>query len=357
MKSLALIALSLPVLAQTSAPPVPVTAAPVVVGPWAKIVILPAEALPYFRANLGTTATGWVDALHADIGSRVKKGELLAVVNAPELTAASEARAAEARAAKQKIAQAESVLHSSEALAAAALSEFTRISSLAESGTVTYKARDEAQARLDSAKARVGEAQAGMIAAEADALAAEARATEAAAALAYTKITAPFDGIVVERHAELGDFLGPSSGRDKLFVIEQIDPLRIRIQIPEHAAALASVGDAATLRIAGQEIAAKLDRVSGSLDPSTKTMTAEVDVRGNSLLPGSLGSATIEIEKLDSAVLVPLAALQTSADGARHVIVMDGGAQREVTVKLAAVDGKTAVLSQGPVDGQQVVIP
>ena len=324
-----------------------------VAGPWSKSVILPAEALPYHRIHLGTNATGWVGEVRADIGARVKAGDVLATIHAPELVAAAEARTEEARAAKQLIAQAASVLKSAEAEAAAAASEFTRISRLAASGSVTTKARDEAEARAAAAQAKVGEAEAGMIGAEAESLAAAARATEAAAALEYTRITAPFDAVVVARQAEPGDFLGTDSVRARLFTLEQTEPLRIRIHIPEHAAALADVDDTAVIQMSGTQITAKLSRVSGSLDPVTKTMTAEVDAESTAILPGSLGSATLTLATLESAVMVPLTALHTAADGSRFVKTADA----DVPVTLFAVDGRNAILSAGPANGTKVIVP
>ncbi|MCB1130341.1 MAG: efflux RND transporter periplasmic adaptor subunit [Verrucomicrobiae bacterium] len=351
MKLLPWLLLTLPLAAQE-----PKTA-PAVAGPWTKSVILPAEAHPYFRARVGTAATGWVGEVRADIGSRVKKGDLLAAIDAPELSAAAKARAEEARAAKQKIAQAASLLRSAEAAAEAAKSETARISRLAATGTVTSKARDEAEARSAAAEAKVGEAEAAMAGAEAEALAAAARQTEAEAALAYTKLTAPFDGLVVERHAEAGDFLGPDSMRAKLFVVEQTDPLRVRLEVPEHAAALTDAGDFVTLKLGGREFATKLGRVSGSLDPVTRTVTAEVDLAGSGLLPGTFGSATIAAASLEYAVVVPLAALRTEADGSRFVMVLDGSAETKVPVTLFATDGSNAILSQGPANGAKVLVP
>ena len=328
-----------------------------VAGPWEKNLTLPAEALPYHRIHLGTTATGWVGEVRADIGSKVQKGDLLAVIHAPEVVAAAEARAEEARAAKQLIARAASLVRAAEASAAAAKSEFSRISQLAASGTVTTKARDEAEARAASAEAKVGEVEAAMAAAEAESHAAAARATEARAALEYTRITAPFDATVVERRAEPGDFLGPASARDRLFTLEQTATLRVRIHIPEHAAALADPGDPAVLRIGGLELATKIARVAGSLDPVTKTMTAEIDLTDAQLLAGSMGTATLTLASVENAIRVPLAALRTAADGSRFVQVVENGSPRETPVTLAAVDGRTAILSSGPADGTKVIVP
>ncbi|MFD2257376.1 efflux RND transporter periplasmic adaptor subunit [Luteolibacter algae] len=321
-------------------------------GPWEKNISLPAEAFPYHRVHLGTSATGWIEELRVDIGSRVKAGDILAIIHAPELDAAHKARAA-----KQRVSQAASVLRSAEASMSAVKSETTRITALAKSGTVTNKARDEANSRLIAAEAKVGEAEAGITAAEADALAAAARETEAAAALEYTRIKAPFDGVVVERKAEPGDFLGPASMRENLFTVEQTETIRVRLEIPEHAAGLANAGDPVSLKIAGQDFNSELTRVSGSLDPVTKTMLAEVDLPGAALLPRVLGSGSIELEKLEKSSRVPLSAVRTGSDGSRFVMVLEGEAERKVLVKLAAVDGKMAILSEGPAEGEKVVIP
>lgn len=341
------------VCAQTP-PPAPPPPLPVTVGPWEKTITLPAEAAPYYRITLGTPATGWIESVDADTGSQVKKGDLLAAIRAPELVASRDARAEEARSARQKITQAKAILDSAKAESRAADSEFSRLRDLAGKGTVTNKARDEAEARSLAAKAREGEALAGIAAAEAEALAAEARAAEAEAALAYTRITAPYDGLVVERHAELGDFLGSGEKGARLFVFEQVDPLRVRLHVPEQAAALAKAGQGVTLKLGGREFKAALARVSGSLDPVTRTVTAEVDLAGSGLLPGTFGTATMTLAKLESAALLPLSAVRTDTDGSRFVLVTTEGAEKKVPVTVHTVEGLKAVLTGDLVTGQTV---
>ena len=323
--------------------------------PWEKTVTLPAEAAPNFRISLGTTATGWVEAIHVDAGSPVKKGDLLAEIRAPELVAARDARDAEARAAKQLVEQAKAVVESAEAFARAAGSEFARLRELAGTGTVTNKARDEAEARFESAKAKVGEATAGIASAEAGALAAAARATEAEAALAYTRIEAPYDGLVVQRRAELGDFLGSPGKGAELFVLEQTDPLRVKLYVPEHAAALTRSGQEVILQLGGRQFPAKLARVSGSLDPVTRTVLAEVDLAGSGLLPGTFGSATMTLVKLEAAALVPSNCVKTSSDGSRHVLVGNGEGEKKVPVTVHAVEGLNSVITGELVAGQTLL--
>lgn len=347
--------LVLPLAAQTPAgAPQTVTAT---AGAWTKTVTLPAEAGAYHRIRLGTAATGWVRDVHADIGSRVKKGDLLAEIDAPDLTAAAEARAEEARAATQRVTEAAALVRSAEALARAAKSEADRLIDLASGGTVTSKVRDEAEARAAAAQARIAEAEAAIAAAEAEALAAKARQTEAEAALAFTRITAPFDGLVVARHANPGEFLGEGSPKAELFVVEQTEPLRVRLHVPEHAAALTGAGDPVRLQLGGLEIPTRLSRVSGSLDPTTRTLAAEVDLPNTSLTPGTFGTATVTTAHLENAVFLPLSAVRTAEDGSRFVLISGNPEPSRQPVTLFAVDGTQAILSAGPPAGSQVVLP
>lgn len=339
-----------PLHAQTPPPPIPV-----VLAPWEKTVTLPAEAAPYFRITLGTPVTGWVDSVKADIGSELKKGDLLAEVRAPELVAARDARAEEARAAEQGVTGAMALLESAKAEATAAESEFTRLRQLSSAGTVTTKVSDESEARFAAAKAKVAEAEAGVASAKAEALAAAARATEAAVMLEYTRIVAPYDGRVVARQAEQGDFLASAAEGAELFTFEQTDPLRIRLHVPEHAAALTEASQSVTVKLGGREFKAELVRVSGSLDPVTRTVTAEVDLSGSGLLPGTFGTATMTLAKLDSAVLLPLSAVKTEADGSRYVLVTAETGERKVPVTLHTVEGLKAVLTGDLVAGQMVL--
>lgn len=340
--------------AQTTQPPPP-PLLPVVLAPWEKTVTLPAESLPYFRITLGTPVMGWVDTVEADIGSELEKGDVLAEVRAPELVASHAARVAEARAAAEGVNGANALLESARADVAAADSEFGRLRQLAATGTVTERVGDESAARLASAKARVAEAEAAVAMAKAEALAAAARTTEAAVWLEYTRIVAPYHGRVVARRAEPGDFLATAAEGAALFTFEQTEPLRVRLHVPEHAAALTKPGQAVNLKLGGREFKGTLTRVSGSLDPVSRTVTAEVDLSGSGLLPGTFGSATMTLAKLESASLIPLSAVKTEADGSRYVLVNTEAGEKKVPVTLHTVEGLKAVLTGNLVAGQMIL--
>jgi HlyD family secretion protein len=261
----------------------------------------------------------------------------------------------EARAAEQGVAGAAAMLESANAEAGAVESESSRLRQLSGSGTVTAKVGDEAEARFAAAKARVAEAEAGVASAKAAALAAAARATEAGVILEYTRIVAPYDGLVVERKADLGDFLASASEGAALFTFEQTDPLRIRFHVPEQAAPLTKSGQPVTLKLGGREFISELARVSGSLDPVTRTVTAEVDLSGSGLLPGTFGTATMTLAKLEAAALLPLSAVKTDADGSRYVLVTTETGEKKVPVTLHLVEGLKAVLTGDLVAGQSVL--
>jgi hypothetical protein len=86
-------------------------------------------------------------------------------------------------------------------------------------------------------------------------------------------------------------------------------------------------------------------------------MTAEAEIKGSNILPGTFGTAVLKAAALEKATIVPLAAVRTDADGSRHVLVLDGGQQKKVAVTLFAVDGTQAVLSNGPAAGDKIVLP
>ncbi len=310
----------------------------------------PATIYAFYRAEIRANASGYINQVAADIGDYVKAGDTLAIIDVPEMEKqrlvieariaryeAEEKRAeagvnlatAQVGSAEAKLAQAKSEMSRVEASLAAMEAEFGRTQDLVQRQSLESRMLDEARMRRDSelaskeamasainsaeADVRVAEAQkasaeADLLAAEAETLIASRQLDEMDVLLAYATLKAPFDGLITHRSVNPGDLVrsGSEVGHgEPLFVISQLDRVRIHIPVPEADAALVRPGDSITLTFPSfpseESIAATVTRVTGDLDPSTRTMLVEAELPNpeRKLLPGMFGQATITLERKD----------------------------------------------------------
>lgn len=347
--------------------------------------------------------------LTADIGDRVEAGDQLALIDVPDLVkqheiaeakirrlVAEEQRSqagislAKARVASSSamLAEANSQLASVEAALAAADAEFTRTDDLVRRGSLQNRMLDEARMRRDtqtaqkqamsssieSARADVAVSEAQVVAAEADLAAAKAETDiarreleEIDVMISFATLKAPFAGVVTHRNIEPGDLVRSASevGDGKpLFVISQIDKLRVRIPVPESDAPQVSQGDEITLTFpsfaAEAPLTATVTRRSGSLDPNTRTMMveAELDNADGKLLPGMFGQASIHLETKVAANMLPAQAIRFDEGGKAYVYVVgenDTVAVAQITTGLD--DGTSIEILSGVEPGQRVIGP
>jgi RND family efflux transporter MFP subunit len=318
----------------------------------------PGEIHAFEQTPLHSKVTGFISTVHVDIGDRVKVGQLLAEIAIPEYEQELKQKqamvaqaAAETTQAQAKIKVARSSLRSAQALVAEAnaglerheaefqraSSELERITALFADKAITQKtldesqaahraanaARAEAKARITSTQAVVAEKEAGVEQAEADALAiaskeAVAKADEQRlrAIHEYTRILAPYNSIVTERNIDAGHLVQPGkSASDKpLFVVAQADTVRVFVDVPEADAGLVTDGCEASIRIpsaANRVVAGKVTRTAWLLNPTTRTLRAEIDVanaEGN-LRPGMYVVADLKVAERPDAFALPRTAI------------------------------------------------
>lgn len=367
----------------------------------------PASVHANYRAEIRSRADGYVTGLMADIGDYVKAGAALAEIDVPEMEKqlmvgkarvrrfqAEEMQAeagvnlasAQLRSSQAKLDEAKSQMDRVEASLAASEAEFSRTQDLVQRGSLQNRVLDEVRMRrdseqasklavkssIDSAEAEVGVAEAMLVSAKAD-LAASVAETEISnreleeleVLIAYATIKAPFDGVVTHRGVELGDLVKAAENSNEagpLFVVSQINRVRIRVPIPESDAPLVSVGDQLTVTFPSFEsespINATVTRRAGSLDPSTRTMLieAEVDNEDGKLIPGMFGQATIQLAAKVAANCLPSRAIRFGEDGKAYVYIV--GDDDKVTVKSIQTgfdDGSTIEVVSG-LEPEQVVI-
>lgn len=372
-----------------------------------RITTQPATVHAYYQAELYAKVGGYLETLGADIGQEVDTGTVLGTIAVPEMVksrekqeatirrlqadekrAAAEITVAEANAesAKAALEQARAGVGAADAQLKAERSEHERVSELVENRAVAERLRDESLQRYESAQATKLAAEAAVVsadaklavaaaelqAARADLAAARTRTEVAAkeleeldALMAYATLRAPFRGIVTERNADPGDLIrnAPSSGPDSppLFVIADLDKVRVRITIPESHTPWVDEGDAVTFvaqALPGRPFPGKIDRIARSLDHSTRTMTVEADLPNPDrlLLPGMYGEATVELDTKADALVLPAGVVRFDEEGHSTVYVVDGDdTVRLVEVSTGLDDGKRIEILGGLEENARVI--
>jgi RND family efflux transporter MFP subunit len=278
------------------------------------------EATLYARSN------GYILRWTKDIGSSVKKGELLAEITAPEI----DQELSQAVAAQQQAA-------SSEALAK---STAERWKSLREKDAVTQQDLDERQSGYLQAQATLASAQANS---------ARLRNLQG-----FNKVVAPFDGVVTSRNIDVGDLVDAGNGGvgKALFTIAQIDPLRLYVFVPQVYAGQVKVGDVVTVNLAehqGEEYQGTIARTARAIDTGTRTMQVEIRVPNpkEALIAGAYVQVNLPIKQDGTALLVPTNVLLFRPDGPRVATVDAQGRVRLSTVKLGTDFGSTVAVMSG----------
>lgn len=321
------------VQSRTSTPMVRVM--PVRLGGTTNDLMLPGTAQALRETPVYARTTGYVRRWLVDIGARVREGQLLAELETPELD--QEQAQASASLARAK---------SAETLARATLD---RMRSLVSDSAATRQELDEKQAAFDASAATVA--------------AEEANVRRLGELQRFGRVTAPFAGVITERNLEQGGLVmaGSAGGSAKaLFVISQADTVRIFVNIPENAATAVTAGLPATVTVRdqpGRALTGRVSRVSGALDPATRTMIAQVDVPnvGRALLPGMYAQVKIGTKRAVPAILIPANALVIRSDGPQVATVADGKVHF-VILKLGRDLGTELEVISGVRAGEQLVI-
>jgi RND family efflux transporter MFP subunit len=289
------------------------------------------EATVYARTN------GYILRWTKDIGSSVKKGELLAEIATPEI----DQELSQAVAAQQQAASSESL----------AKSTAERWKSLREKDAVTQQDLDERQSTYIQAQANLASAQANT---------ARLRNTQN-----FNRVVAPFEGVLTSRNIDVGDLVDAGNGGvgKALFTVAQIDPLRLYVFVPQAYAQQVKVGDEVTVSMAehqGGEFKGTIARTARAIDTATRTMQVEIRVPNpqDALIAGAYVQVTLPIKQDGSALIVPTNVLLFRPDGARVATVDAGGRVRLSTVKLGTDFGSSvAVLSGLKMDDRIVLNP
>lgn len=269
-------------------------------------IVLPGNAQAFYDTPIYARTSGYLKAWYVDIGRHVRKGQLLAEIEAPELDR-------QLQQAQANLATAQSNLNLANITA-------NRNQRLLKTNSIAVQERDNAVATAASDKAIV------------EASAAEVARLEQLKA--YQKIYAPFDGVVTARNTDVGTVIDAGAGgtSKELFHISAIDKLRVFVAIPEVWSRYARPGTSATLSLAefpNREFHCTLVRTTNAIDLNTRTLLTEFDVdnRTGEILPGSYVQLHLKLPSAAAVLTVPSNTLLFRQEGLRVGVVRDGKTQ------------------------------
>ena len=311
---------------------------------------LPAQLIPYESVDVYAKETGYVKSIQVDRGSRVKRGQLIAELEAPELLA----QRAQANAAYQS---AESQLAAGQAKLAADQGTYQHMSAAAKvPGVVAANDLDITQKTAQSDEANVA-------ALEKAAQAAQENLRAVTQLESYLTITAPFDGQVTTRYVHPGALVGPSGGPGAMTPIVQIQTLtrhRLVVPVPEYDAAGIPEGSEVTFTVPsypGRVFKAPIARISRSVDIKTRTMPVELDVQDPraDLDPGTFCEVSWPVRRAYSTLFVPSSAVASDLERT-FVIRISNNKVEWVDVKTGTRSGNLIEVFGDLKEGDQVAV-
>jgi RND family efflux transporter MFP subunit len=347
---------------------VPVGVAKVERRPLQRQLTVSSELVPFQEIDVYAKESGYVSQLLVDYGTHVKKGQLIAVLEIPELQAQLQQDQAALKSLEDQVTNAQNQLTRVQAQHKVLHLEYERISGVAQSkpGLVAQQEVDDVQGRDLAAEAQVDAAQSNLEATKSNVAASEAKLAHDQAIYSYSRITAPFDGVVTERDANLGTLVqaGTNSSTNVLPIVRLSEEnlYRLVIPVPETYIAYIKVGDAVSVRIPAlnKDFPGKVARFSSEVHDATRTMHTELDVenRSGALIPGLYAEATLTLNRKGDALTIPVQAIDRQDDHATVLLVDSANKieRRPIVLGMEGDSENDAEVLSGLNEGDEIVV-
>lgn len=325
-------------------------------------LLLPGNIEAIAQTPIFARSEGYLQKWLVDIGDRVEAGQLLAVVEAPEVDKQVQQAQATLSRAEASLAQARAALEQSSAQLKLAEVTAQRWSTLFTKRVVSRQEADEKQAAYEARRADNEAARASVTVAVNTVAASQADLQRINDLKGFQQIRAPFAGIITERNTDVGALIrgGASDGRE-LFRLARIDTVRIMINVPQANIPSIRVGGAATVSVQerpGCEFSGRLVRTANALDPATRTLLAEIRIQNpdHFLLPGMYAQVQLANARSAPAILVPGDTLVIRSDGPQVAVVREDGSIHYQKVALGRDFGAQTEIISGLAGGESLVI-
>ena len=329
-------------------------------------ITLSSELVPFQEIDVYAKESGYVRKLYVDYGSRVKEGQLMAVLEIPELEAQLQEDEAAVKNAMDEVSRAQHLLKRYQAMHRVLDLQYTRLYGVSQTrpGLVAQQEVDDAQGKDLAAASEVDAAESALAAAQSSLIVNQSKLAHDQALFAYSRITAPFSGVVTQRYANLGTLMqaGTSSSTQAMPLVRlsQDDLFRLVIPVPESSVRYIRVGDPVDVMVPSlnRRFPGKVTRFSVDVREDTRTMHTEVDVANPNrlLMPGMYAEATLTLEGRDNVLAVPLEAVNHVGDQTSVYVVSPAGKVEVRVATLGLQISTDAEVVSGVGEGESVIV-
>ncbi len=324
------------------------------------------QFIPYQNVELHAKVAGYIKNIYVDIGDRVHTGEVLAVLEIPELVAQVDEAKAAVHHAEEEIQRSRSDVLRAQADNVALHANAERLvnTDKVRPGLIAQQELDDATAKDRASQAQVEAAKSALAAAQQELEVAKANQQHYSALSDYARITAPYDGVVTWRFSDTGALVQAGTSTTSglpVVTVAQVNLLRLRIPVPESIAAKVKIGDSADVHVqaTGEHFTGKVTRFTDALDTSTRTMQVEIDVPNPDyhLQAGMYANVTLDANSRPNALTVPIEAIQRGDNNKTSVLVVDAENRVQPRTIQTGVEGSNNVeILSGLNDGERVIV-
>lgn len=295
-------------------------------------LVLPGQTQAFTQAPIFAQTNGYLRQWFFDIGAKVKKGDILAEIDTPTVD--------------QQLAQTRAQLAESEAALKLAQATYNRQAALLKRNVISAQDFDDATSDLQTKQSSV--------------TAEQANVAQLQAQQNFNVLRAPFDGIVSERNTDIGALIN-SSTQAPLFVVSQISPLRIYVQVPESLAAMVKPGTAADLTFdtfPGRKFPAKVVATAGAIDTTSRTLLTQLAAPNDQgeLFPGSYTRVHLHLENSTPSITIPANALLFRSEGPAVGVVAQDGTVDVRKIKIGRDLGNALEITGGLDANDQIIV-
>jgi RND family efflux transporter MFP subunit len=335
-------------------------------GPLNNVITVSGEFHPFQEVDVHAWVAGYIREIFVDVGDKVGAGQVLAILEVPELSAEVMGAQADIRRSQDAIHRAQSEIERTQSMHQAYHTAYTRLKQASEArpGLIADQELDDSLAKDKETDAQIVSARAALAESQNQLQMAQATLDRLLALKSYSRITAPFAGVVTKRYADTGSLIqaGTASDTQAMPVVRLAEWswLRLVIPVPESAISQLHLGSAVQVHVSGlnQDFQGRVARFADSLSDETRTMHTEIDVDNphDILKEGMYAEVKIVLKQENDGLTIPIQALERNSTGGTVRIVDAQGRVEERQVKLGLESSDRVEILAGLAEKDQVVI-